>query len=123
MTGTTYATVTQQSGYYEARYDENRSVGTDSYAFRNFGVEGSSLLTVTADIRFEGDTSHMIAGLVVGADGSGSGVGVLYADEGSLPDPRHHHLVAPVWRDAQCRRGHDAAFGSHELQAARAPWR
>lgn len=81
--GTTYATVTQQTGYYEARYDENRSVGTDSYAFRNFDVAGSSLLTVTVDIRFDADTSHMIAGLIVGADGSGSGVGVLYAD-GSL---------------------------------------
>lgn len=80
LTGTTYATVTQQTGYYEARYDENRDPGTDAYAYRNFGVAGVSALQVDTEIDFSGDVSVASAALIVGANATGAGAGILYAN-------------------------------------------
>lgn len=78
LTGTTYATVTQQSGYYSAKYDENRDPGTEAYAFRNFGVAGVSVMDVASDILFAGDTSIRQAVLIIGANLVGAGVGIFY---------------------------------------------
>lgn len=78
LTGTTYATVTQGAGFYAAKYDENRDPGTEAYAYRNFGVEGVSVLQASCDILFAGDTSIRQAVLIVGASLSGAGVGIFY---------------------------------------------
>lgn len=78
LLGTTYAAVTQGTGHYVSKYDENRDPGTEAYAFRNFGVAGVSVLQASCDILFAGDTSIRQAVLIVGANLIGSGVGILY---------------------------------------------
>ena len=78
LTGTTYATVTQGAGHYSAKYDENRDPGTEAYAFRNFGVEGVSVMDASCDILFAGDTSIRQAVLIIGANVIGAGVGIFY---------------------------------------------
>jgi hypothetical protein len=72
------ALVDQQSGYYRVRYDENRDPGQEAYAYRNFGVRGVQVLKVTGTFQFAGDTGYRQAGYIVGADGTGAGVGVVY---------------------------------------------
>ena len=76
--GARYYTVTQGATYYIATYDENRDPGQEAYAYRNFGVAGSSILTAAVDIYFEGDTSIRQAAMIVGASATGAGVGVVY---------------------------------------------
>lgn len=78
LVGTTYASVVQQVGYYEVKYDENRNPGEEPFAYRNFGVEGVSVLNVSCDIRFEGDTSIRQATIVCGVGVAGDGVAVTY---------------------------------------------
>lgn len=78
LTGATYATVTQQYGYYEVLFDENRSAGTGAYAYRNFGVAGVSVLQASVDFYMTRDPSFLQAFMVVGASLAGSGIGILY---------------------------------------------
>lgn len=78
LLGTTFAQVTQGSGYYISKYDENRDPGTEAYAFRNFGVAGVSVLDASCDILFAGDTSIRQAVLILGANVIGAGVGIFY---------------------------------------------
>ena len=78
LTGATVATVTQQYGYYEVLYDENRTAGTNAYAYRNFGVEGVSVLNASVDFEMVFDATFLQAFMVVGASLAGAGIGVLY---------------------------------------------
>lgn len=74
------AIVDQQSGYYRVRYDENRDPGQEAYAYRNFGVAGVSVLQVSAHFEFNGDLGVRQAGMIVGAQLTGAGVGAVYED-------------------------------------------
>jgi len=84
LIGARYAEVTQGSGFYISKYDENRDPGQEAYAFRNFGVSGVLVLDVNDNFVFAGDTSIRQACVIVGADGAGNGVGALYDNDGKL---------------------------------------
>lgn len=77
------AIVDQQSGYYRVRYDENRDPGQEAYAYRNFGVAGVSVLQVSQHFEFNGDLGYLQASMIIGAQLTGAGIGIVY-DNGVL---------------------------------------
>lgn len=78
-----YAEVTQGSGVYVVKYDENRDPGQEAFAYRNFGVAGVSVLEANVNFIFGGDTSYRQAAVIVGASPAGAGVSAVY-DNGTL---------------------------------------
>lgn len=83
LISTRYATVTQDSGSYRATYDENRDPGQEAYAYRDFGVAGSTVLRGSVDFVLGGDAGYQQASMTVAATSLGAGVRVKY-DSGSL---------------------------------------
>lgn len=83
LLGARYAEVTQGTGVYVVKYDENRDPGQEAYAYRNFGVAGVSVLEANVNFIFGGDTSYLQAAVIVGASPAGAGVSAVY-ENGTL---------------------------------------
>ena len=86
MTGSTYATVTQDAGVgnpapsYKVMFEENHDPDTEPWAYRDFGVAGVSVMDVSVDFAV-GDAGHRQAGITVGATSQGAGVFVAYGND------------------------------------------
>ena len=90
LNGSTWSTVTQNPAIgnpapsYAIAFDEIHNAIEQPFAFRNFGIAAASLIVVTAEFRFDGDTSCRQAMLHVANDVAGAGVLAYYQLGGEL---------------------------------------
>jgi hypothetical protein len=79
--GSTSAYVEQDTGSYRVTFDENRNPGQEAFAYRNFGINGVTVVDATVDFYMAGDyLLDAQAGLAVSCTSGGSGLSVQYQD-------------------------------------------
>lgn len=87
--GGTYARVEQDNtignplSSYKLTYDENYTERQQAYAYRNFGLAGTTALEASCEFMLGGDTSIQQAIMILGADSVGAGL-MVYLDAGYL---------------------------------------
>lgn len=77
------ATIGNPAPSYKLTYDENYTERQQAYAYKSFGLAGTSVMEGSVDFIISGDASIQQAILILGADVVGAGV-MVYLDAGYL---------------------------------------
>jgi hypothetical protein len=103
QTSSTWSTATQDAVIgnpapsYAIAFEEIHNAIDQPYAFRNFGIAAATLIKVTCEFRFDGDTSCKQALLHVANDVAGSGVLAYYQIGGELASGKLEIRKATAW--------------------------